>query len=54
LQRLEIASVVCFQWVAAISIHFRVSIRNFGFWGAPGGVFVVRGGGCRSHFPAAG
>jgi hypothetical protein len=28
LQRLEIASVVCFQWVTAISNHFGVSIRN--------------------------
>jgi len=47
-------SVVCFQWVTAISIHFGVSIRNFGFPGAPVGVFVERGGGCRSHFPGVG
>jgi hypothetical protein len=54
LQRLEIASVVCFQGVTAISNHFGVSIRNLGFLVAPGGVFVVRGGGCHSHFPASG
>jgi hypothetical protein len=47
-------SVVCFQRVTAISNHFGVSIRNFGFLGAQGGVFAGRGGGCHSHFPAAG
>src|SRR5271168_5521524 len=54
LQRVEMTSVVCFQWVTAISTHFGVSSRKLGFLGAPGGVFVVRGGGCHSHFPAAG
>jgi hypothetical protein len=51
---LEMTSVVCFQWVTAISNHFGVSIRIPGFLGAPGGVFAVRGGGCHSHFPAVG
>ena len=29
--RLEIETFVCFQWVAGISIHFDVSIRNGAF-----------------------
>jgi hypothetical protein len=33
-QRLEIETFVCFQWVAGISIHFGVSIRN--------GVFCIK------------
>jgi hypothetical protein len=54
LQRLEIVSVVCFQWVTAISSHFGVSSRKLGFSSASRDIFVVRGGGGNSHFPAAG
>jgi hypothetical protein len=52
--RVEKASVVCFQWITAISIVFGVSSRKIGFSGAPAGVLVVRGGGGHSHFPAVG
>lgn len=54
LYRVETASVVCFQWVTAISIVFGVSSRKFEFSGASGSVFVVGGAGCHSHFPAVG
>ena len=48
------ASVVCFQWVRAISIHFRVSIRNSWVRGASGGGVIRRGGRTHLQFPAAG